>query len=64
VRARISGFYNNVKGVTYNVGTGKWVNGEKSGGVRGKLEWDAADNLNLLFTANTARATPTAAPPR
>lgn len=50
VRARISGFYNNVKGVTYNVGTGKWVNGEKSGGVRGKLEWDAADNLNLLFT--------------
>ncbi|MCY1672941.1 TonB-dependent receptor [Novosphingobium sp. SL115] len=50
VRARVSGFYNDVKGVTYNLGTQDWVNGTQSWGVRGKLEWDAADNLNILLT--------------
>ena len=50
VRARVSGFYSDVKGVTYNIGSGKWVNGSESWGVRGKLEWDATDNLNILLT--------------
>lgn len=50
VRARVSGFYNDVKGVTYNLGTKDWVNGTQSWGVRGKLEWDATDNLNILLT--------------
>lgn len=50
LRARVSGFYNDVQGITRNIGTNRWVNGSKSWGVRGKLDWDAAENLNILFT--------------
>ena len=50
VRARLTGFYNDVRGHTYNVTLGRHVNGQDSWGVRGKLEWDATDNLNLLFS--------------
>ncbi|NLR73344.1 TonB-dependent receptor [Novosphingobium sp. ERN07] len=50
LRARVSGFYNDVRGITRNVATNEWVNGSKSWGVRGKLEWDATENLTLLFT--------------
>jgi iron complex outermembrane receptor protein len=51
LRARVSGFYNDVRGITRNVGTNRWVNGSKGWGVRGKLDWDATDSLNFLLTA-------------
>ena len=51
LRARVTGYYNDVKGVTRNIGTNRWVNGSQSWGVRGKLEWDATENLNLLLSA-------------
>lgn len=51
LRARISGYYNDVEGTTRNIGTNRWVNGFKSWGVRGKLDWDATDQLNLLLSA-------------
>ena len=49
LRARVSGFYSDVQGVTRNIGTDKWVNGSKSWGVRGKLEWEATPNLTFLL---------------
>jgi len=52
LRARISGFYNDVRGITRNIGTNEWVNGSKSWGVRGKLDWDATANLNFLASAD------------
>jgi len=52
LRARVSGFYSNVRGITRNIGTGEWVNGSKSWGIRGKLDWDATDRLNLLLAAD------------
>jgi len=52
LRARVSGYYSDVKGTTYNVTTGRWVNGAESWGLRGKLEWDATDSLNLLLAAD------------
>lgn len=51
LRARVSGFYSDVQGVTRNIGTNQWVNGSRSWGVRGKLEWDATDNLTFLLAA-------------
>ncbi|HWU04233.1 MAG TPA: TonB-dependent receptor [Novosphingobium sp.] len=50
--ARISGYYNDVGGYIYNVATQRDVNGSKSWGLRGKLLWDAAPNLNFLLTAD------------
>lgn len=50
LRARLTGFFNDVRGVARNIATDSWDNGSKSWGVRGKLEWDATENLNLLFT--------------
>jgi iron complex outermembrane receptor protein len=51
LRARLTGFYNDVPGITYNTTLKRQVNGQKSWGVRGKLEWDATDNLNFLLSA-------------
>lgn len=51
LRARVTGYFNDVKGVTRNIGTNRWVNGSQSWGVRGKLEWDATESLNLLLSA-------------
>jgi len=52
LRARVTGFYSDVRGITRNIGTNSWVNGSKSWGVRGKLEWDATDTLNLVAAAD------------
>ncbi len=52
LRARVSGFYNNVGGHIYNVDKDRDVNGFESWGVRGKLEWDATPNLTLLLTGD------------
>lgn len=50
LRARVSGYYSDVQGVTRNIGTKKWVNGFESWGVRGKIDWDATENLNFLLS--------------
>ena len=52
LRARVSGFYNDVGGHIYNAATDKDTNGYKSWGVRGKLEWEATPALNLLLTGD------------
>ena len=59
LRARLTGFYNDVRGITYNVTRGQWVNGQKGWGVRGKLEWDATDNLNFLLSAEYRKSNTT-----
>ncbi|WP_314372536.1 TonB-dependent receptor [Sphingomonas paucimobilis] len=46
--ARITGFYSDVRGITRNIGTNRWVNGSEGWGVRGKLSWDATDRLNFV----------------
>jgi iron complex outermembrane receptor protein len=50
--ARLTGYYNDVGGHIRNVTLDKDVNGYESLGMRGKLEWDPTDRLNLLFTAD------------
>ncbi|EJL35116.1 TonB-dependent receptor [Novosphingobium sp. AP12] len=52
LRARVSGFYNDVGGHITNVATGEDKNGFKSWGLRGKLDWDATESLNLLATVD------------
>ena len=52
LRARVTGFYSDVRGITRNIGTDSWVNGSKSWGVRGKLAWDATDSLNFVASAD------------
>lgn len=51
LKARVTGYYNNVGGFVKNVATGKMDGGFKSWGVRGKLEWDPTDALTLLASA-------------
>jgi iron complex outermembrane receptor protein len=51
LRARVTGYYNDVRGITRNIGTNRWVNGSSGWGVRGKLEWDATETLNFLLSA-------------
>lgn len=50
LRARLTGFYNDVRGITYNTTRQQWVNGQESWGVRGKIEWEPTDNLTLLLS--------------
>ena len=52
LRARVTGYYNDVGGHIRNEYTGRDENGFKSWGVRGKLEWDATDQLNWLLAAD------------
>jgi iron complex outermembrane receptor protein len=52
LKARVTGYYNNVGGYADNVKTGSAANGFKSWGVRGKLEWDATSNLNFLLSGD------------
>ncbi|WP_312166045.1 TonB-dependent receptor [Phenylobacterium sp.] len=49
---RISAYYNDIGGYITNVRTGADEGGYESFGVRGKLEWDPSDELNLLLTAD------------
>lgn len=51
LRARLTAYYNDIGGFLRNVTTNEDANGQKSWGLRGKLEWDATANLNLLLTA-------------
>ncbi len=50
--ARLTGYYTNDRGWLYDAGRDRHVNGNETFGVRGKLEWDATANLNLLLTAD------------
>lgn len=52
LRARITGYYNNVGGFLNNLTLGKDYGGNEGFGVRGKLEWDATSNLNFLLSAD------------
>ncbi|RAK51433.1 TonB-dependent receptor [Phenylobacterium deserti] len=52
LKGLLSGFYNDVGGHITNVATGKDKNGFESWGVRGKLEWDPTETLNLLLTSD------------
>lgn len=52
LRARVTGYFNHVGGITENVTTGKMVNGSEGWGIRGKLEWQPAYNLDLLLSAD------------
>lgn len=52
LRARVTGYYNDVGGIVHNRYTGKNDNGSKSWGVRGKLDWDVTDRLNFLLAAD------------
>ncbi|MEH3107525.1 MAG: TonB-dependent receptor [Sphingomonas fennica] len=52
LRARITGYYNEVGGIVRNVVTNRDVNGQESWGARGKLEWDATPDLNFLLAAD------------
>lgn len=50
VKARVSGFYNDVGGYAYDTKTNTHVNGSKGWGVRGKLQWDPTSTLGFLLT--------------
>ena len=50
--ARLTGFYTDDEGYVSDVGTGERVYGSNVYGLRGKLEWQPTDALNLLFTAD------------
>lgn len=52
LRARITGYYNDVGGHYRNLLTDEWQNGSTGFGVRGKLEWEPTDNLVLLASAD------------
>jgi iron complex outermembrane receptor protein len=52
VRARFTGYYNDVGGQFENVVTGKDWGGNEGYGGRGKLEWDATPDLNVLLIAD------------
>lgn len=49
---RISAYYNDIGGYITNVRTGADEGGYESYGVRGKLEWDPTDDLNVLLSAD------------
>jgi len=52
VAARLTGYYTDNRGYVYDYGRDKHVYGGRDVGVRGKVEWQATENLNILFTAD------------
>ena len=52
LKGRLTGFYTKDDGYVHDYGTGQSVYGSEVYGLRGKLEWQATDNLNLLFSAD------------
>lgn len=49
---RLTGFYTHDDGFVHDYGTGDTVYGSEVFGLRGKLDWQASENLNLLLTAD------------
>jgi iron complex outermembrane receptor protein len=52
VGLRLTSYYNNTRGIMREVGTNDWENGSQDWGTRGKLQWNATDNLTFLLTAS------------
>lgn len=52
IRARVSAYYNDVGGHFENITLKQDVNGFSSFGGRARVEWDATEKLNVLFTAD------------
>ncbi|AUN32573.1 TonB-dependent receptor [Niveispirillum cyanobacteriorum] len=52
VGARLTGYYTDNRGYVYDYGRGEHVYGGRDVGLRGKVEWQATENLNFLFTAD------------
>jgi iron complex outermembrane receptor protein len=50
LKGRLSGYYNNVGGYLYNIATDSHEGGVESWGVRGKLEWQPTDTLDILLS--------------
>jgi len=49
---RLTGYYDDVEGNIHNVPHDRRINGADSSGIRGKLLWEALDNLNFVLTAD------------
>ncbi|HYE52250.1 MAG TPA: TonB-dependent receptor [Azospirillaceae bacterium] len=54
--ARLTAAYTNFDGSAKNVFNGKDVNGTERGGARGKLRWQAGDDVKVTFVADYIRA--------
>lgn len=52
LKARVSGYYNNVGGYIRNLSNGNDVNKSEGWGLRGKLDWQATPDLNFLLAAD------------
>ncbi|MBL8554389.1 MAG: TonB-dependent receptor [Phenylobacterium sp.] len=52
LKGRLTGYYNDVGGIARNVVTGRKVNGYESWGARGKLLWDATEDLKITAAAD------------
>lgn len=55
LKARLSGYYNDVGGYLYNIKTDSYQGGFEGWGLRGKLEWDPTSSLNLLLSAEVRK---------
>lgn len=51
LRARVTGYYNDIGGYHTNAANGAEEGASEGWGARGKLEWDATDRLNILASA-------------
>jgi iron complex outermembrane receptor protein len=49
---RLTGFYTDDEGYVQDTGTGQTVYGSEVFGLRGKLEWQPSEDLNLLVSAD------------
>jgi iron complex outermembrane receptor protein len=49
LEARLTGFFSDVGGHIRNVANGEFINGIKSYGARGQLEWEPSDALSVLL---------------
>jgi len=52
--ARLTGYYNNIRGILPEVGTSDWENGARDWGSRAKLLWNATDHLAFYLNASFA----------
>lgn len=52
LKGRLTGFYTHDDGYVHDTGTGESVYGSEVYGLRGKLEWQATENFNLLVSAD------------
>jgi iron complex outermembrane receptor protein len=55
VAARLTGYYDDIGGYIRNVATGRALNGGENAGVRGKLQWNPLEGLEVLASADYYR---------